>query len=535
MMNYQLTIPAILRRAEQIFGYKKIVTRMPDKSFHEYTYADFARRSKQLALALQKLGVKSGERVATFCWNHYRHLEAYYAVPSCGAVLHTLNIRLFPEDLTFIANDAMDKVVIVDKVIWPLFEKFKDNIQAQIIIVITDDGTVPDGTLDYEKLLEAEDESHFDYPDFDENQAAAMCYTSGTTGKPKGVLYSHRAIVLHSMGAALPDVMGLGEAETVLPVVPMFHANAWGLPYTATMVGCTQVYPGPHLDAVSLLEDFEQHKVTLTAGVPTIWLGIIQYLEQNPTQFKLVHNMKMIVGGSAAPEGMIRNFDKFNLKVVHAWGMTEMTPLGTMANLLSDMADSSEDEKYAYRASQGIPSPMVEIRARGDEGMVPWDGKTMGELEVRGPWIAASYYNAPHAGDRFTDDGWFRTGDIVTIDRRGTMKIQDRSKDLIKSGGEWISSVDLENTIMAHPAVAEAAVISIFDPKWAERPLAVVVRKQGQNVTAEEIREFLSTRVAKWWLPDAIEFVEAIPRTATGKFLKTALREQFKDYQATAS
>jgi fatty-acyl-CoA synthase len=338
------------------------------------------------------------------------------------------------------------------------------------------------------------------------------------------------------MGAALPDVMNLSEIDTVLPVVPMFHANAWGLPYTATMVGAKQVYPGPHLDAVSLLEDFEREKVTLTAGVPTIWLGIIQHLEANPNQFNLTPDMRMVVGGSAAPEGMIRNYDKFNLRVVQAWGMTEMTPLGTMANLPSALKDASDDAKYAYRASQGTPAPMVEIRARGDDnGLIPWDGKTMGELEVRGPWIAASYYNAPQGADRFTEDGWFRTGDIVTIDFRGTVKIQDRSKDLIKSGGEWISSVDLENALMAHPKVAEAAVISVFHPKWAERPLAIVVLKQGQSATAEELKDFLKPKFATWWLPDAIEFVDSIPRTATGKFLKTALREQFKEYKVGVS
>ncbi len=530
MMDYQLTVPAMLQHADQLFGTREIVTRRPDKSFHRYTYADMVKRTKQLTLALQKLGVQSGDRVATFCWNHYQHLEAYFAIPTAGGVLHTLNLRLSPDDLTYIANHAQDKIAIVDKVLWPLFEKFRDRVQIQQVIVISEDGNVPHGTLNYEDLLAEQNASQFSYPTIDENQAAAMCYTSGTTGRPKGVLYSHRSMTLHSMGAALPDVLNLSEHDTVLPIVPMFHANAWGLPYAATMVGSKQVYPGPHLDPVSLLENFEQEKVTVTGGVPTIWLGIVQTLEKEPNRYKLTPGMRMIVGGSAAPESLIRAFDKFDLRVIHAWGMTEMSPLGTVGYVSADMSEASEDEKYAVRALQGRSAPFVDIRAQGDSGLVPWDGKTMGELEVRGPWIAASYYNSPEGADKFTDDGWFRTGDVVTIDPRGYVKIMDRSKDLIKSGGEWISSVDLENALMGHPAVAEAAVISIADPKWAERPLAVVVLKAGQQATQEELIEFLSPKFAKWWLPDAVEFVEAIPRTATGKFLKMALRDRFQNY-----
>ncbi len=535
IMDYQLTLPAMLRRAELHFGSKEIVTRLPNKEFHRYTYADFVRRAKQLSLALQKLGVQPGDRVGTFCWNHYRHLEAYFGVPTAGAVLHTLNIRLFPDDLTYIVNHAADKVIIVDKILLPLVEKFRERVQTQLFIVVGDDGEVPAGMLDYETLLAAEDVNSFVYPEFDENQAAAMCYTSGTTGRPKGVLYSHRAIALHSLAAALPDVMAISERDTVLAVVPMFHANAWGMPYTCTMVGAKQVYPGPHLDPVSLLEDFEQEKVTFTGGVPTIWLAIIQMLEQNPTKWKLTPGMRMIVGGSAVPEAMIRNFDKFNLKVIQAWGMTEMAPLGTVAGLVSELAEASLDEQYAYRSLQGTPSPFIEIRARGEKDFIPWDGRAMGELEVRGPWVASAYFNSPEAADRFTEDGWFRTGDVVTINRRGAMKIQDRSKDLIKSGGEWISSVDLENALMGHPAVAEAAVIAVPHPKWDERPLAVVVLKPGQDVSSEELITFITPQFAKWWLPEAIEFVQTIPRTATGKFLKTALREQFPAFKPTVA
>jgi fatty-acyl-CoA synthase len=530
MMNFQLTLPAILQRAETLATHKEIVTRLPDKSIHRYTYAEFVSRAKKLALALQKLGVQSGDRVATLCWNHYQHLEAYFGIPAAGGVLHTLNLRLSPEDLTYIANHAMDKVLIVDKILLPLFNQFKDNVHFQQVIVVSQDGQVPDGTIEYEQLLNSVDEKDFVYPNFDEDQAAAMCYTSGTTGRPKGVLYSHRAIALHSMGAAMVDVLGLSERDVVLPVVPMFHANAWGLPFTATMVGATQVFPGPFLDADNLLELYEKEKVTVTGGVPTIWLGIMQTLEKNPNKWKLTPGMRMVVGGSAAPEAMIRTFDKYNLKVVHAWGMTEMTPLGTVSNLTAELEKAPEDEQYDYRARQGRPAPFVEIRARGAEGLVAWDGQSLGELEVRGPWIASAYYNAPEAVDKFTEDGWFITGDIVTIDQRGYLKIQDRSKDLIKSGGEWISSVDLENALMGHPAVAEAAVIAVPHPKWAERPLAVVVLKEGKSATADELIEFIAPQFAKWSLPDAVEFVSAIPRTATGKFLKMALRDQFKDY-----
>lgn len=529
MMDYQLTIPAMLRRAEALFGPKEIVTRLPNKELHRYTYADFVDRTKRLVLALRDLGVQSGDRVATLGWNSYQHLEAYFAVPSTGGVLHTLNLRLHPNDISYIVNHAEDQVLLVDATLLPLYEKFRDQVHLRHVIVYG--GPAPEGMLDYEQLLASADPRAFEYPDMNERQAAAMCYTSGTTGQPKGVLYSHRAIVLHTLGECLVDVLALREADTVLPVVPMFHANAWGLPYSATLIGAKQVFPGPHLDPESLLDLFEREQVTVTGGVPTIWLGIVQMLDAQPDRWKLVPGMRMAVGGSAAPEGMIRAFDRHNLRVIHAWGMTEMTPVGTVSNLTSDLLDAPTDTQYDFRARQGIPLPFVEIRARGDDGLVPWDGQTMGELEVRGPWIASAYFNAPDTDDKFTDDGWFRTGDVVTIDPHGYVKITDRTKDLIKSGGEWISSVDLENALMGYPSVAEAAVIAVSHPKWQERPLAVVVPKAGQRVTKEELLDYLGQRFAKWAVPDAIEFVEAIPRTSTGKFLKTALREQFHDYQ----
>lgn len=530
MMDYQLTLPAILQRAELLFGPKEIVTRLPDRQFHRYTYTDFVRRAKKLAVALQKLGVQPGERVATLCWNHHQHLEAYFGITAAGAVLHTLNLRLSPEDLTYIANHAQDKVLILDQSLLPLLERFRDNVHFEQIVVITQDKKVPAGMLEYEQFLDGADEKDFVYPEVDENDAVAICYTSGTTGRPKGVLYSHRAIALHSMASAMVDVLAIGEADTVLPVVPMFHANAWGLPFTSTLVGAKQVFPGQFLDAESVLECFEKEQVTFTGGVPTVWLAILGALDKEPQRWHLVPGMRMAVGGSAVPESMLRNFDKYNLRIIQAWGMTEMSPIGTIGILPNDLREAPSDEQYAYRAKQGTPCTFIEIRGRGENGLVPWDGESLGELEVRGPWVASSYYNAPEGADRFTEDGWFRTGDIVSIDQRGCIKIQDRSKDVIKSGGEWISSVDLENALMGHPSVQEAAVIAVAHPKWMERPLGVVVLKDGQTVTQEELIEFIAPKFAKWGLPDSIEFVEAIPRTATGKFLKTALRERFKDY-----
>ncbi|HLZ07793.1 MAG TPA: long-chain fatty acid--CoA ligase, partial [Chloroflexota bacterium] len=479
--------------------------------------------------------VRPGGRVATFAWNHHQHLEAYFGVPAAGAVLHTLNLRLHPGDLTYIVNHADDQVILVDKTLLPLFERFRSQIAPRHVIVISEDDDVPEGTISYEKLLGAMDPASFRYPELNEYRAAAMCYTSGTTGRPKGVVYTHRALVLHSLSSTMVDTLALGEADVVLPVVPMFHANAWGLPFTATLVGAKQVMPGPYLDPASLLEELSAERVTFTAGVPTIWLGILAALDKEPNRYDLSKLRSMVVGGSAAPPSMIRGFqERHGLRVLHAWGMTETAPLGTVSQLPSDLVDEPADVQYDYRAKQGRASALVEIRAKGDDGLVPWDGTTMGELEVRGAWVASAYFNSPESADRFTADGWFRTGDIVTIDKRGYVKIQDRSKDLIKSGGEWISSVELENALMGHPAVAEAAVIAVPDPCWLERPLAVVVLKPGQTATSAELIAFLAPSFARWWLPDAIEFVDQIPKTAVGKFLKSALRDQFKDYQATS-
>ncbi len=526
-MDYDLNVSAIVRRAEQLFGHKEIVTRNPDKSFHRYTYADFVPRSRKLAQALRNLGLEDGDRVGTFAWNHYRHLEAYLGLPAGGLVIHTLNLRLHPDDLTYIAQHGGDRALIVDKVLWPLAEKFVERVGFEHVVVISDDGEVPEGTLDYEELLASVDG---DVPEreIDERAAAAMCYTSGTTGRPKGVVYSHRAIAIHTLSATMAGSLGVTEADVVLPVVPMFHANAWGFPFQCTLTGSTQVFPGPHLDPESLLQTFEQEKVTLTAGVPTIWMGILAMLDADPKRYDLSALKGMVVGGSAAPRSMIEGYqERHGLKVIHAWGMTEMAPLGTISELSSDQLKLPLDEQYAYRAKQGFPAAFVEIRARGEEGIVPWDGASFGELEVRGPWIASSYYDDDSQADRWTDDGWFKTGDIVTIEPNGYVEIQDRAKDLVKSGGEWISTVALENALMGHPAIAEAAVIAIPGAKWDERPLAVCVCREGKTATPDELREFLAPNFAKWWLPDGFEFVDEIPKTAVGKFRKTALREQF--------
>lgn len=530
MMDAPLCLPSMLRRARTFYPSREVVSRRPDKSLHRTTYADVVTRAGQLALALRRLGVRPGDRVATLAWNHWRHLEAYYAIPSLGAILHTLNLRLHPDDIVYIANHAEDQVVLVDDVLWPLWEKCAGRIKARHVIVMSG-GDQPPGTLDYEALLAGESPDTFSFDDVAEDQAAAMCYTSGTTGKPKGVMYSHRSIVLHALGLGLVSSFGLGESDRILPVVPMFHVNAWGLPYACAGLGCSQVHPGPHLDAASLLQLLQDERVTVTAGVPTIWLGILQALDANPRAFDLSALRMMIVGGSAAPEAMIRGFqERHGLFVLQAWGMTETSPLGTVGHLTQELAAASDATRYAYRAKQGRPAPLVEIRARSESGLVPWDGTTMGELEVRGPWVASGYYRPEEALTAFTPDGWFRTGDVVTIDTHGYVTIQDRAKDLVKSGGEWISSVALEGALMGHPDVAEAAVVAVPHDKWDERPLAVVVMKEGRAFSEEGLKAHLSERFAKWWIPDAIVAVASIPKTTAGKFLKSALRVQFKDH-----
>jgi fatty-acyl-CoA synthase len=530
MMEYQLTLPTILRRAEDFHGKKEIVTCLPDKSIHRYTYRDMGRRAKKLAVALRQLGISHGDRVATLCWNHYQHLEAYFAVPCMGAVIHPLNLRFSPDELTYIVNHAEDKIIIVDQVLLPLFEKFKLAVKLSAVIVIPQTGDpVPAGYLNYEEVVADGDESLFEPFEQDEYTAAFMCYTSGTTGKPKGILYSHRSIMLHAMPFLFSGVgVGITERDVVLPIVPMFHAGAWGFPYNCAFAGATQVFPGPYLDAESLLRLFETEKVTITGGVPTVLMALLNKLDDDPHRYQL-HLRTMALGGSAMPRFLIKSFDeRYGIKVLHTWGMTEMSPLGTTAVMTAEMEKASKEEQYDHATKQGRPVPFVEIRGRNEFGLIPWDGDTMGELEVRGPWVAASYYGDTDPGGKFTADGWLKTGDIVTISPDGYIEIKDRSKDVIKSGGEWISSVVLENALMGHPSVLEAAVIGVPDEKWMERPFAYVVLREGQTVSTGELKEFLAGKFAKFWIPEGCGFIEAIPKTSVGKFLKSALRERYE-------
>jgi fatty-acyl-CoA synthase len=525
MDDYQLTLTSIVERAEQLSPSRKVISRRPDGSIERTTLGECIERARRLASALEELGVSDGDRVATMLWNQPEHLELYFAVPLMGAVIHTLNPRLHPDELGFIASDAEDKVIVVDESLLEVFESFRSAHDFELVIVVSNSGSVPEGTIEYRSLIEGAEP--MSWPALEERRACAMCYTSGTTGRPKGVVYSHRALVLHSLITALPDMQSISSRDTILPVVPMFHANAWGLPYVAAFAGTGQVLPGPRLDPVSVLDLLAGEKVTLTAGVPTVWMAILQSLDAEPDRWDLSSVRHMIVGGSAVPKSLLEGFDRHGLKIIQAWGMTETSPLGSVCRLPLDLDDASEGEQYEYRTRQGIPAPFVEIRARGDDGeLIPWDDQTMGELEVRGPWVAAAYHRGQGA-EKFTDDGWFQTGDVVRIDARGCIRITDRSKDLVKSGGEWISSVDVENLLMAHPAVAEAAVIAMPDEKWGERPLAVVVLCEGQEAGPEELREHLGQEFAKWQLPERFEFIDEIPRTATGKFKKTDLRERF--------
>ena len=530
MMAFPLTITHLWQRARELFPAREVVSRLPDKSLHRQTYADFAARTSRLAHALRRLGVGPGDRVATLCWNHRQHLEAYYAVPMMGAVVHTLNLRLHPSELLYIARSAEDTVLLVDRSLWKLYEAFGPQVPSvRHVIVVPDSGPAPDGALDYEALLAAESDE-YPWPTLDENAAAMLCYTSGTTGNPKGVLYSHRSTVLHALASCMTDTLGLRQADTVLPVVPMFHAAAWGLPYSAVLAGASIVMPGPHLDPLSLLDLMAAERVSVAAGVPTIWLGILAALDAEPARWDLARVRSMVIGGAAAPASMIEGFStRHRLEVTHAWGMTETNPLGTVATVKHCLAERSAEERLHVRASQGYPVPFVEIRHVDEAGRaLPRDGETFGELEVRGPWVAASYYGGDGA-DRWTSDGWFKTGDVVTLDPEGYVRITDRAKDVIKSGGEWISSVALENALMSHPAVLEAAVFAARHPTWSERPVAAVAFKPGHSATPDELRAHLEGRFVKFWLPDAYVVVAQVPRTSTGKFLKSKLREQYGD------
>jgi fatty-acyl-CoA synthase len=525
MDDYALSLTAVVERAELLTPDRKVTSRRPDGSIHRTTIGECAQRARRLATGLAELGISDGQPVATMLWNQPEHLELYFALPLMGAVLHTLNPRLHRDELEFIVNDAEDRAIIVDESLLEAFEAFRASRDFEHVIVVSQSDSVPDGTIDYESLIEGSEPAT--WARLDERRAAAMCYTSGTTGRPKGVVYSHRALVLHSLMAALPDSKSVSRRDVLLPVVPMFHANAWGMIYTAALVGSGLVLPGPKLDAVSVLDLLADERVTITAGVPTVWMAMLNAINAEPKRWDLSALRLLIVGGSAVPRSMFEGYDAHGLTILQAWGMTETSPMGTICRLTPDLEDASEDEQYEFRSRQGIPTPFIEIRARADDGeLIPWDDSAMGELEVRGPWVAAAYHRGT-GEEKFTEDGWFQTGDVVTIDSRGCIRICDRSKDLVKSGGEWISSVDLENVLMAHKAVAEAAVIAIPDERWGERPMAVIVLKEGGQADGDELREHLSQKFAKWQLPERFEFIDEIPRTATGKFKKTALRDQF--------
>jgi fatty-acyl-CoA synthase len=531
MMDFPLTLTHILERAGRLFGKVEIVSRRPDRSLARSSYADFHRRARRLAAALTQTGIRRGDRVATLMWNHTTHLECYFGIPASGAVLHTLNLRLHASEIGHIARHAGDRFLIVDDVLLPIYESFREQTRFERVIVAPfGEPPVPAGFEDYEAWIEHAPDT-FEYPRIEENDAAAMCFTSGTTGKAKGVVYSHRALVLHSFAEAMKDTFGIGHEDVVLPAASMFHANAWGVPFTAAMVGAKLVFPGLQLDPESLLDLIEKERVSIACAVPTVWLGVLAALEKHPGRWKFAREVSIPCGGTAPPETLIRTLDGYGFHIKHLWGMTETTPLATTGQLKSYMAGWPEEKKHEVRAKQGWPAAFVELRVMNEEGEAPWDGKTVGELEVRGPWVAASYYNAPEEQHRWTADGWFKTGDVASIDAEGYVKIADRSKDLIKSGGEWISSVDLENALMGHPAVREAAVIGVPHPKWQERPLAVVVLKEGARATPEQLRSFLATKFAKWQLPDAFAFAGEIPRTSVGKFLKLKLRQQYADWK----
>ena len=522
--DFPLNLQHVLGRMRDVFGDSEVVT-LTDAGTTRATYSEMSERIDRLAGALESLGVQPGDRVATFAWNSQRHMEAYLAVPCMGAVLHTLNIRLFEDQLTYIVNHAKDRIVLVDDVLVPLLEKLAPSFETVERFVVMGDGDCGElpNAVRYEDLI-ADGPSGYDWPDLRDEQAAGLAYTSGTTGNPKGVLYSHRSQLLHSFGTCLADAMGLQASDRVLPVVPMFHVNAWGIPYAAGLIGSDLVMPMQFLQAEPLAKLIEQERVTVAAGVPTIWLDLLDYADAHKPDLSSIRTV--IAGGSAVPLALMRAFqERHGITMTQAWGMTEMSPLGTVAR---PPAGLGEDEHWRYRDTAGRIMPLVEARVvTGDGEEAPWDGETTGELEVRGPWIASDYYEDPSGRDKF-HDGWLRTGDIVSIDSRGFVKISDRAKDVIKSGGEWISSVELEGELMAHPDVAEAAVIAKPDDRWQERPLACVVRKEGSSLSAGDLLDHLRPRVAKWWLPDEISFIDEVPKTSVGKFDKKVLRKRLE-------
>jgi len=538
MMDRPLLISSLLTHAETQHGEQEIVSRRVEGDLHRTTYRALGQRARQLANALAALGVAHGDRVATLAWNGYRHMELYYAVSGSGAVLHTLNPRLHPDQVRWIVDHAEDRVLCFDLSFLPLVEAIAPHVSTvKAFVAMTDRARMPASStipnlLCYEDLLDAQS-AQFEWPDFDERTASSLCYTSGTTGNPKGVLYSHRSTVLHSYAAALPDALNCASADTILPVVPMFHVNAWGLPYIACMVGAKLVFPGPWLDGKSLHDLFEAEHVTVSAGVPTVWQGLLAHVGSQDLKFSTMR--RTIIGGSACPPAMMRAFqERHGVQVLHAWGMTEMSPLGTAGALKPAQRALDAEQRLAIQSKQGRAAFGVEMKIVDAEGIaLPHDGRSAGELMVRGPWILSNYFKGEGGGPLV--NGWFPTGDVSTIDEDGFMQITDRSKDVIKSGGEWIGSIDLENIAMAHPGVAMAACIAARHPKWDERPLLVVVRKPGEALSRDELLRFYDGKIAKWWTPDDVVFVDSIPLGATGKVQKNLLRDTWRNHLLAAA
>lgn len=538
MMSQPLLISGLLVHAERHHGAREIVSRRVEGDIHRYTYRDLAKRSRQMANALESLGLSMTDRVGTLAWNGYRHMELYYAASGAGMILHTLNPRLHPEQLAWIAGNAEDKAMFFDLTFLPLIEAVALHLTTvQHFILMSDRAHMPAETkipnlLCYEDLIDGASDTYH-WPQFDENTASSLCYTSGTTGNPKGVLYSHRSTVLHSYGSALPDSVNLSSRDVALPVVPMFHVNAWGMPYAACMVGAKMVFPGPALDGKSLYELFEAEGVTVSAGVPTVWQGLLGHVEANGLTFSTMK--RTVIGGSACPPAMLRAFEeKYGVTVLHGWGMTEMSPLGTVCSLKGGQESLSPEEQFRVKSLQGRTIYGVDMKIVDADGKeLPWDGKTSGELMVRGPWIIDKYFRRDEDPLHYDEAGlgWFPTGDVAAMTPDGFMQITDRTKDVIKSGGEWISSIDIENIAMGHPAVAMAACIGVFHPKWDERPLLVVMKKPDVEVTKESILASMECKIAKWWMPDDVVFVESIPLGATGKMQKNKLRDDLKDYR----
>ncbi|MGB3866697.1 MAG: fatty-acid--CoA ligase [Xanthobacteraceae bacterium] len=532
MQDWPMLTHRIIDHAARVHGDREVVTRSVEGPIVRTNYRNIRARALKVAQRLDREGIKLGDRVATIAWNTARHLECWYGIMGIGAICHTVNPRLFPEQIAWIINHAEDRIVITDLTFMPMLEKIADQVPTvERYIVLTDKAHMPQTTLKnaiaYEDWL-AEVDGDFKWKEFDENTAAAMCYTSGTTGNPKGVLYSHRSNVLHAMMANNADAFGAGSKDSILPVVPLFHANSWGIAFSAPSLGTKLVMPGPKLDGESVYELLSTEKVTFTAGVPTVWLMLLQHMEKN--KLTLPDLKVVLCGGSAMPRSMIKAFDEMGIDARHAWGMTEMSPIGSVGALQAQYADLKGEAKYDIQQMQGFAPFMVEMKITDDAGKeLPRDGKTFGRLKVRGPAVAGAYYRLDT--NILDEDGFFDTGDVATLDEYGYMRITDRSKDVIKSGGEWISSIDLENLAVGHPKVAEAAVIGVFHPKWDERPLLIVQLKSGEKASREEILQFMDGKIAKWWMPDDVAFVDAIPHTATGKILKTSLRDQFKDYK----